>query len=374
MKVLIAANEFKGSLSAVQVNNIIAEQAKKYKYKTIEVPISDGGDGFLDVLLQAFPKAKVHKVKVRNVFMQQIETRIIMHKNIASIETACVCGKRQAGKLNVMKAGSYGVGQVIKKALDLKAKEIYIGLGGVICNDAGVGMAKALGVKFLTKTKRELKDGLNDLKNLRKIDISGLDKRLSKVQIHAVTDVKNPLLGKTGSAFVFARQKGANEKQIKIIGEGLLRLARIIKKDLKKDIGYVPGAGAAGGIAAGLLAFTDAEIVPGPKYIFSILGLEEKIEQADVIITGEGKLDRQTFFGKAPYRVAKVSARHGKPIIFICGQMALHNTRVLISNNIKQVFSLERLSRDEKDSKKNAAKYLAITANAVMDYIKKIDL
>ncbi|MBT6714954.1 MAG: glycerate kinase, partial [Elusimicrobiaceae bacterium] len=203
MKILIAPNEFKGTLTSNEACKIIAKEAKKIGHEVIEMPISDGGDGFLNAIKVAFSDGKIHNIKVKNPYFKDVSVRILTSNNSAYIETAEICGLRKAKKLSPLIASSYGVGEAIKKALDMGVKKIYIGLGGVITNDGGVGLANALGVKFLNKKKRELKPGVRDLKNLFKIDVSGLDKRVKGVKFYALSDVRNPLLGKTGSAVIY---------------------------------------------------------------------------------------------------------------------------------------------------------------------------
>ncbi len=372
MKILIAPNEFKGTLTSDEVCEIISKEAKKMDHEVIKMPISDGGDGFLNAVKVAFKKTTTHNIKVKNPFFKDINVRMITNNNSAYIESAEICGFRRSNKLAPLVASSYGLGQAIKKALDLGAKKIYVGLGGVITNDGGVGMANALGVKFLNKKKRDIKYGVKDLKNLYKIDLSGLDKRIKKTKIYALSDVRNPLLGKTGSAIVYGPQKGANKKDVKTIATGLLRYSRIVKKQMGKEIGYFNGAGAAGGICAGLFAFLDAQVLPGAEHVLDVLKAEQKIKQADIVISGEGKLDRQTCFGKAPYIMFKTANKHKKSIVFFCGKMTIKNTKALAKVGIKEVFALEKIAKSQQDSEKNAANYLKQAAHIVIKHIEEL--
>lgn len=372
MKILIAPNEFKTTLTSNEACKIISKEARKLGHEVIEMPISDGGDGFLNAIKVAFDKTKVHNIKVNNPFFEPITARMITNNGSAYIESAEICGFRKSKKLAPLIASSYGVGEAIKKALDLGAKKIYIGLGGVITNDGGVGMARALGMKFLNKKKREIKHGVRDLKNLSKIDISGLDKRIKKTKIYALSDVRNPLLGRMGSAMVYGPQKGATKNDIKIIASGLSRYSRIVEKQFGKEIGYFNGAGAAGGLCAGLFGLLDATVLPGAEHVLDVLKAEEKIKKSDIVISGEGKMDRQTCFGKAPYIMFKTANKHYKPIVFFCGKMTIKNPKALIKVGIKEIFSLEKIAKNQKDSEKNAANYLKQAAYIVVKHIEEL--
>jgi glycerate kinase len=223
---------------------------------------------------------------------------------------------------NPLLTSSRGTGELIRAALNLKVKEILVGIGGSATNDGGMGMARALGARFLDQGNRELADNGGALTRLSRIDISGLDKRLKNTKILVACDVANPLCGPRGAARVYGPQKGATPAMLNQLDAGLKRLAAVIKKDLDIKVAKLPGAGAAGGLGAGLVAFLGARMRPGVEIVSDAIGLENKLAGCDLVVTGEGRLDGQTAFGKAPAGVAKVARKLGIPVIAICGSLS----------------------------------------------------
>lgn len=258
--------------------------------------------------------------------------------------------------LRPLRSTSYGVGQAIRFAALKGAKNFYIGLGGVGCNDGGAGMAKALGASFLDKKDKEIKDETQALLNLSSICAKNLD--LSGLKFFALTDVTNPILGPNGSAKIFGPQKGATPPQVRVMDAALANYVKVIKECLSKDIAKVKGTGAAGAIAAGLLAFCDAQFINGAQFMFEKAKVEEKIKKADLIITTEGRLDSQTFMGKIPSYVLKIAKKHKKKTIFICGENKIKDSKILRKNNISCVLEIKSLAKDTEDSIKNAARVL----------------
>jgi len=212
---------------------------------------------------------------------------------------------------------TYGTGQVIKAALDQGCRKMIIGIGGSATNDGGAGMVQALGAKLLDKDGGEIGFGGEELKKVFRIDTKYLDNRLSETEVLIASDVSNPLCGPKGATRVYGPQKGATPEMIKELDESLAYFAEIIKRDLNKDVKDIPGAGAAGGLGAGLIAFLDAELKPGIEIIIEIVKLEQAIKDADLVITGEGKIDSQTIYGKAPIGVAKIAKKYSIPVIAV---------------------------------------------------------
>lgn len=342
MKVLVLANSLKGSLQAKEICQIL----KKFE----SFAISDGGDGFLDTILQVYPQAKKIFIKVPNAILKIKKVHFLLLGKTAFIESAQICPmaglKRE--ELNIMHTSSIGLGLAIKEAIKLGSKQIFVGLGGVASSEGGADSAKVFGWQFLDKDNNVLELGAKSLLNLNKIKKPKKD--LPKnIKITAVCDVNNILLGKNGSAKVYGRQKGANSKEILLLEKALNNYASIVKKDLQININTKHCA-SAGAIASGLKAFFKAELIDGSKYITKLLNLDKKIKKADLIITSEGSLDEQTFFGKAPFEICRLAKKYKKPIIFICGQNKIKNKTVLKRNNIIKVFALKNYAKNTRQS------------------------
>lgn len=342
MKVLVLANALKGSLKASEICQILNNFES--------FAISDGGDGFLDSVLQAYPKAKKISIKVPNAILKPTKTYFLLFKKTAFIESAKICPMANLKKeeLDIMHASSIGLGLTIKRAIKLGAKQIFIGLGGVASSEGAADSAKVFGYQFLDKDNNVLELGAESLLKLDKIKKPKKD-LLKNIKITAVCDVNNKLLGKEGSAKVYGKQKGANAKEILLLEKALSNYASIVKKDLKININTKHCA-SAGAIASGLKGFFKADLIEGSKYISKLLKLDKKIKKADLIITSEGSLDTQTFFGKAPFEICHLAKKYKKPIIFICGQNKLKNRKLLKQNNIVRVIELRKHAKNIKQS------------------------
>ncbi len=243
-------------------------------------------------------------------------------------------------KRNPLITTTYGTGQLIKACLDKGIKKILIGIGGSATNDGGIGAMQALGGKFLDSNGTELNFGGGNLGKLEKIDLSELDKRLNKIEVDVACDVTNPLCGEKGASYVFGPQKGATEDMIQILDNNLRHYADIIKKQHSKNIIDLPGAGAAGGFGAGLIAFLNGELKKGIDMVIEYSGLEEKVKNADMVWTGEGSIDYQTKYGKTPFGVALVAKKYNKPVIALAGKIG--NDIDDLYANIDSIFSITR--------------------------------
>jgi glycerate kinase len=248
---------------------------------------------------------------------------MIRDDSIAIIEMASASGLVLVpeGSRDPMETTTYGTGELIKKALEMGALKIIIGIGGSATNDGGMGMAQALGIKFFDSGGKLLGHGGKSLQKLAGIDVAGIHPSVSDCKFEVACDVDNPLTGKSGAAFVYGPQKGADENMVRALDRGLSNFAEVIRKDLGKDIEGLKGAGAAGGLGAGLVAFLDGELVPGTDIVIGVTGLEDKIKDVDLVITGEGAMDRQTFFGKSAYGVARLAKKYNKTVITINGSV-----------------------------------------------------
>ena len=322
MKIVVAPDSFKGSLTAVEVSDAIEQGIREIfpEAEIVKIPMADGGDGTVQCLVNA-TGGDILREKVTDPLGDEILASygILGDKKTAVIEMAEASGLTLVpeNKRNPLITTTYGTGQLIKAALDQGCRKMIIGIGGSATNDGGAGMVQALGAKLLDKDGEEIGFGGGELKKVFRIDISYMDKRLSNTKVVVASDVTNPLCGSKGASRIYGPQKGATPEIIKELDESLAYFAEIIKRDLNKDIKDIPGAGAAGGLGASLIAFLDAELRPGIEIMIEIVKLEQVIKDADLVITGEGKIDSQTIYGKAPIGVAKIAKRYNIPVIAI---------------------------------------------------------
>jgi len=344
MKIVIAPDSFKESLSALQVAKAL-ERGFREIYPDadyVTLPMADGGEGTVDALVAA-TDGQIHKVKVRGPLGNNVDAFYGMSGdgNTAVIEMAAAAGLMllAPSERDPMKTTSYGVGELIRAALDRGARHLIIGLGGSATNDGGAGMIQALGVRLLDKNGKDLSSGGAALAELARIDAAALDSRLASCRIEIACDVDNPLTGPRGASAIFGPQKGATPDMVKNLDANLSHYAHCIKRDLGEAIADIPGAGAAGGLGAALIAFLGAELRPGIDIIMKAMGFEAIVSDADLVITGEGRIDSQTIHGKTPIGVARIAKRHGKPVIAIAGSLG-SDVDIVHGYGIDAVFSI----------------------------------
>ena len=322
MKVIITPDSFKGSLTAIEVAEAIEEGVKSvfHDAETIKIPLADGGEGTVQCLVNA-TAGKILQQEVINPLGKKINASygILGDQKTAVIEMAEASGITLISpeERNPLITTTYGTGQLIKAALDQGCRKMIIGIGGSATNDAGAGMVQALGVRLLDKQAKEIGFGGAELLNIHHIDIVQMDSRIDKLEILVASDVKNSLCGPTGATRIYGPQKGATEKMMVILEKALAHFAELINETLHKDVKDIPGAGAAGGLGAGLMAFLGARLKPGIEVIIEAVKLEEVVKNADLVITGEGKIDYQTIYGKVPVGVAKVAKKYHIPVMAI---------------------------------------------------------
>ncbi|UZW13347.1 glycerate kinase [Clostridium pasteurianum] len=344
MKIVIAPDSYKGSLSALEVANNIEKGIRRiFNNLTIEkIPMADGGEGTVQSLVDS-TNGKIVNVPVKGPLGKDVTAfyGILGDAKTAIIEMAAASGLPLIPKeeKNPLITTSYGTGQLIKDALDKDCKNIIIGLGGSATNDGGVGAAKALGVKFLDKEGNNIGEGGGAVGKLNSIDISNIDPRIKDCNITAACDVDNPLCGPKGASHVFGPQKGADSSMIEFLDKNLSHYAEIIKRDLSIDIINTPGAGAAGGLGAGIMAFLNASMKRGIDIVIELTDLEQKIKDADLVFTGEGMIDFQTAFGKAPFGVAKIAKKYDIPVIAIAGGIG-KDAETLYLKGFDSIFSI----------------------------------
>ncbi len=344
MKIVAAPNAFKGSLTATEAAVAMEEGIRKILpgAEVVRVPVADGGDGLVDVAVEALD-GEVRTVEVtgpRNTPLKA-DFCYVRSRDLVTVEMALASGLALLPKeqRDPLRTTSFGTGELIRAALDLGVGRISVGIGGSATNDGGTGMAQALGVRFLDRHGRELPGNGASLAAIAKIDLSGLDPRIGRTTIEAVCDVDNPFYGQDGAAFVYGPQKGASTQQVAELDQGLRNLAQVIHRDLGIDVADMPGAGAAGGLGGGLHAFFGARLCRGIDLIFDLVGLPEKLEHADLVLTGEGQIDFQTVFGKAPAGVGAAAKARNIPCFGIAGSVG-KELGDLHESGIDAVFSL----------------------------------
>ena len=329
MRILVAPNTFKNSLDAVKVAEAISKglQLSKLSCSIVCFPVGDGGDGTASLLVQHF-QGKIIEVPVHDPLGRKIKAAfgLIDGDKTALIELADASGLRllHAAEYAPLHATTYGTGELIKQALDKGVKKIIIGIGGSATVDTGVGLLQALGIKFYDGNGDELQQLPASLINLDKIDTTGTDKRLANTEIVVLCDVENTLLGPEGAATIFGPQKGAAKNEVQQLEKALTRLSNIVFTETGKDMAAIKHGGASGGVAAGLHTFLRAKLANGIEHFLDITGFDTALQNADLVITGEGSIDIQTLQGKAPFGVAKRAKAKSIPVIGIAGKVPLH--------------------------------------------------
>lgn len=324
MKIVLAPNAFKGSMSAMQAA-LAMEQGVRAAFPAAQlckVPVADGGDGLAEVLIDALG-GEAHSITVSGPLGEPVRATLcnVQHLDLAAVEMAVASGLALLAPemRDPTRTSTFGTGELIRAALDLGARRIVVGIGGSATNDGGVGMAAALGVRFLDADGATVPPVGGALGQIRRIDTSGLDPRLRGLCCEVICDVENPLVGPRGAAAVYGPQKGATPEQVGALDAGLAHLADRIAAELGLDVRDLPGAGAAGGLGAGLHAFLGAELRRGVDLVLDLVGLDSKLDGADLVIAAEGQIDFQTAFGKAPAGVAERARARGIPCIAIAG-------------------------------------------------------
>jgi len=326
MKIVIAPDSFKESLSAIEVAGCIEEGFREVfpDATYVKVPIADGGEGTVEALVAA-TKGRLVNVRVTGPLGDPVEATygVTGDGATAVIEMAAASGLALVpkAKRNPLLATSFGTGELIRHALDSGLRNFIIGIGGSATNDAGAGMLQALGVHFVDEHGLALQRGGGALSGLSRIDRSELDKRLQESRFLVACDVNNPLTGPRGASCVFGPQKGASPEDVEKLDVNLSVFARVVRRETGVEINSAPGAGAAGGMGAALLAFLDAELKPGIEIVVDAVKLEDAVADADLVITGEGRIDGQSIHGKAPVGVARVAAKHNVPVIGFAGSI-----------------------------------------------------
>jgi len=344
--IVLAPDSFKESMTAKEVCEAMERGIKKANsnISCIHVPMADGGEGTMQSLVDA-TNGKVYSLEVVGPLGNKVEAQygILGDGEIGILEMASASGIQlvHPEKRNPLLTTTYGTGQLIKACLDHGVKKLLIGIGGSATNDGGAGVIQALGGKLLDKQGDELGFGCEDLGKLNTIDLSNFDPRLKDVIVEVACDVSNPLCGENGASNVYGPQKGATREMVSILDDNLRHYADIIKKQFDKDVLEVPGAGAAGGLGAGLMAFLNGSLKKGIEMVIEYAGLEEKVKDADIVWTGEGSIDFQTQYGKTPLGVATIAKKHNKPVIALAGRVG-EGIEILYESGIDSIFGITK--------------------------------
>lgn len=370
---ILVPDSFKGTLSAIEVCNIMKSSIKNlYKdANIISVPVADGGEGTVDAFLYALGGEK-KSIWVSDAFNEQ---KILAHyamlkDNIAVIEMAVCAGLPLVkNRLEPDKTTTFGVGELIIDAINSGAKKIILGLGGSATNDGGCGMAVALGVKFKDEQDQEFIPTGGTLSQIYKIDMNNIYSKIKDVEFISMCDVDNPLCGRLGASAVFAPQKGADEDMVKSLDEGLAHLAKIIKRDLHIEVKDIKGAGAAGGLGAGSIAFLQSKLTKGIDVILDTINFDELVSKADIVFTGEGKFDSQSLHGKVVMGVANRSQKYKTPVIVVTGAIG-ENIQEAYNKGITAIFSINKEPMEFSKSALKSKENMILTMENILRLLK----
>lgn len=370
---ILVPDSFKGTLSAIEVCNIMKSSIKNlYKdANIISVPVADGGEGTVDAFLYALGGEK-KSIWVSDAFNEQ---KILAHyamlkDDIAVIEMATCAGLPLVkNRLEPDKTTTFGVGELIIDAVNSGAKKIILGLGGSATNDGGCGMAAALGVKFKDEQDQEFIPTGGTLSQIYKIDMNNIYSKIKDIEFISMCDIDNPLCGKLGASAVFAPQKGADEDMVKSLDEGLAHLAKIIKRDLHIEVKDIKGAGAAGGLGAGSIAFLQSKLTKGIDVILDTINFDELVSKADIVFTGEGKFDSQSLHGKVVMGVANRSQKYKTPVIVVTGAIG-ENIQEAYNKGITAIFSINKEPMEFSKSALKSKENMILTMENILRLLK----
>ena len=370
---ILVPDSFKGTLSAIEVCNIMKSSIKNlYKdANIISVPVADGGEGTVDAFLYALGGEK-KSIWVSDAFNEQ---KILAHyamlkDDIAVIEMAACAGLPLVkNRLEPDKTTTFGVGELIIDAINSGAKKIILGLGGSATNDGGCGMAAALGVKFKDEQDQEFIPTGGTLSQIYKIDMNNIYSKIKDIEFISMCDVDNPLCGRLGASAVFAPQKGADEDMVKSLDEGLAHLAKIIKRDLHIEVKDIKGAGAAGGLGAGSIAFLQSKLTKGIDVVLDTINFDKLVSKADIVFTGEGKFDSQSLHGKVVMGVANRSQKYKTPVIVVTGAIG-ENIQEAYNKGITAIFSINKEPMEFSKSALKSKENMILTMENILRLLK----
>ena len=344
MKIIIAPDSFKGSVSAIEVAQSMqrAVLSVNPSAQIAIMPVADGGEGTIDAIASCVPAA-IHEIEVCGPMGEKANAKyaVLTESETAVIEMAQASGLPMVPRheRNPLLATTYGTGQLMKDALNRGCKRMIIGIGGSATNDGGVGVLMALGASFRDAEGKELKFGGGALAELAEIDMSEFDSRIFDVDITVACDVTNPLTGENGASYVYGPQKGANPNMVKQLDEALAHFARMSAEEIGEDYSTYPGTGAAGGLGFALIAYCKAKFAAGIDIVLNVTGFEKELEDADLVLTGEGRIDGQSVQGKVLYGIGTRAKEKQVPVIAIGGAVR-EDSEALLDHGITAMFSI----------------------------------
>lgn len=374
-KIVLAPQGFKESLTGLEIAEAMEVGAKSVwpDADVVKIPVADGGDGTLQALVDS-SGGSIRTAQVEDALGRTIKAEwgALGNGTTAVIEVARAVGltRLSLDERDVLNASTYGVGQLFTEALDAGFTDFIIGVGGSATNDGGAGMIQAMGGSLTDESGSEIARGGAALSNLRHIDVSNLDPRMQTARVTVACDVNNPLCGPRGASAIFGPQKGANFEDVQLLDAALANYAEVISNYLQTDVAEIPGAGASGGLGAGLMGFFDARLRLGADIVLEAVELERHLEDADLVVVGEGQFDRSTVFNKSPVAVAQKAKIHGIPVIGIAGSLGA-GFREVHDHGIDAVFSLVNRPMSLKAAMDDTKRLVAI---ATEEACRAIDL
>lgn len=374
-KILLIPDSFKGTMSSAEICSIMKDTILKYQpdAKVVGIPVADGGEGSVDAFLAAVGGRKV-KLAVKGPYFEEISAFYgILPDRTAVVEMAAAAGLPLVGEnRSAGKTTTYGVGQLIAHAAESDCRKIIVGLGGSATNDGGTGAAAALGVRFYDRNGKEFVPVGETLGNIASIDMSGLNPALAQVELITMCDIDNPLCGPRGAAAVFGPQKGADEPTVQLLDKNLEHLSSVIQKDLGKNIADLPGAGAAGGMGGGMAAFFGSRLQMGIETVLDTVCFDEQLEGADLVFSGEGKLDSQSLGGKVVIGVARRTKKYGIPLIAVVGDIGDH-IEDAYDKGVSAIFSTNRVAVPFSEAKLRCKEDLTLTMDNLMRFLSTVE-
>lgn len=374
-KVLLIPDSFKGTMSSIEICGIMRDAILKYfpHANVLSIPVADGGEGSVDAFLAAVGGEKI-SLTVKGPYFEDIPAFYgRLPDGTAVVEMAAAAGLPLVGEnRSAGKTTTYGVGQLIAHAAESGCRKIIVGLGGSATNDGGTGAASALGVCFRDTSGKEFLPVGETLGNIASIDVSGINPALRDVKLITMCDIDNPLCGPRGASVVFGPQKGATEEEILQLDRNLEHLAQIVRKDLGKDILSLPGAGAAGGMGGGMAAFFDSHLQMGIETVLDTVHFDEQLSGADLVFSGEGKLDSQSMGGKVVIGVARRAKKQGVPLIAVVGDIGDEISQAY-DEGVSAIFSINRVAVPFTEAKLRCRQDLALTMDNLMRFFTTME-
>lgn len=374
-RVILIPDSFKGTMSSAEICAIMAERIRMHypKADIRSIPVADGGEGSVDCFLSALGGNKI-RTRTKNPLFEDMESFYGLSGDglTAVVEMAACAGLPLIrDRKDPLGASTFGVGRLILAAAERGVRRIVVALGGSATNDGGCGAAAAVGVRFLDRDGRSFIPAGGTLRDIEHIDLSEKSPLLDGVEIITMCDIDNPMHGPDGAAFVFGPQKGATPEQVRLLDDGLRHLSEVIKRDLGQDLGEQPGTGAAGAMGAGMIAFFGARPVLGIDAVLDTVHFDELVAGADLVLTGEGRIDAQSLHGKVVIGVAHRAKQANVPVVAIVGDIA-EGIEAAYDEGVSAIFSINRVAIDRQDAKKRAAGDLGLTVDNLMRFLKRL--